>query len=100
MSPESLELVRRYLAGELNVDAAAQGLQKAGDLALQYSPGEISTEERERMETLFGRVFWLSMREVNPDRVPETPFGAAEFRAIMKEMSGNTSTENPEETPE
>ena len=94
--PKSFEIVQRYLAGDLDLEAAADGLHTGGDFALQYSPGTISAADQERIETLFGRVFWLSMRAAKPASVPDQPFGAEEFRAIAKEMFGYAPGERPE----
>ena len=98
MSAKSLDIVQRYLAGALDLEAAAHELHTCGDFGLHYSPGTISAAEKERIETLFGRVFWLSMREADPTRVPDQPFGAEEFRAIAKEMFGYAPGERPKRT--
>ena len=98
MNAKSLVIVQRYLAGDLDLEAAAHALHTCGDFGLQYSPGTISAAEQERIETLFGRVFWLSMREADPARVPEKPFGAEEFRAIAREMFGYAPGERPKGT--
>lgn len=85
VNAKSLEIVQRYLAGDLDLEAAAHAIHTGGDFGLQYSPGTTSAADQERIEALFGRVFWLSMREADPARVPDKPFGAEEFRAIAKE---------------
>lgn len=96
MNPKSLEIVQRYLAGDLDLEAAAHGIQAGGDFGFHYSPGTISAVDQERIEALFGRVFWLSMREANPGLTPDRPFGAEEFRAIAKDMFGYAPGERPE----
>lgn len=97
MNPASLEIVRRYLAGELDLEAAARELRDSGDSGLQFSPGTISAEDQERIEALFGRAFWLAMRDANPAGVPSTPFGAKEFRALVKDMLDSAPGEGPGE---
>jgi hypothetical protein len=95
VNAKSLEIVQRYLVGGLDLEAAAHELHTCGDFGLQYSPGTISAADQERIETLFGRVFWLGMRETDPARAPDKPFGAEEFRAIAKEMFGHAPGERP-----
>ena len=95
MNAKSLEIIQCYLAGDLALDAAAQELHTCGDFSLSYSPGAISAVDQERIETLLGRVFWLSMYKADPGRVPARPFGAEEFRAIAKEMFGYAPGERP-----
>ena len=95
MNAKSLEIIQRYLAGDLDLEAAAQELHTCGDFSLSYSPGATSAAEQERIEMLLGRVFWLSMYEADPERVPAKPFGAEEFRAIAKEMFGYAPGDRP-----
>ena len=79
------------MANEVDLDTAARDLQKTGDFGMFYTHDETSAEQRERLDTLFGRVFWFIMREEDPANVPETPFGAAEFRAMMTDMPDDAS---------
>jgi hypothetical protein len=94
---EAPELVRRYLAGELDLESAAKGIHMSGEFGLYYSHDVTTAEDRERLETLFGRVLWLSLREGSPDSVPDEPFGAAEFRDIAKGVFFDASGEVPDQ---
>ena len=82
MDSKAQEATRRYLAGELDLDSAAQTIHECGEWSLSYSPNATTPTDQERIEMLFGRVMWLAMRESNPDGVPDHPFGAEEFRAF------------------
>ena len=95
MNPEALDIVRRYLAGEVDLESAAQSLRLNGEFGLYYSRETTTAEDQERIENLLGRVLWLSLREASPDSVPDDPFGAAEFRALAK----NTFFDAPDEAP-
>ena len=82
MNPDAQEIVKRYLAGELDLESAAKGIHTGGEFGLYYSPGITSLLDQERLESLLGRVLWLGLRESSSDNAPDQPFGAAEFRAI------------------
>ena len=92
---EAAEILSRYLAGELDLESAAQRLHLTPEFGWYYSHETTTAEDRERIENLFGRVLWLSLRESSPDSVPEQPFGAAEFQAIANE----TFFDAPHEAP-
>jgi hypothetical protein len=97
VNPKSIEIVQRYLAGDLDLESAAHGIHAGGDFGLHYSPETTSAADQERIEALLGRVFWLAMREANPGSVPDRPFGAEEFRAIAKSMSDHERRDRSEE---
>ena len=80
-----IAVVRRYLVGDLNLEAAAAQIQdlSAGQLGISFGYDSLSPEEAERMEALFGRLFWVAMKEANPNAVPPGPFGAKEFRMLQ-----------------
>lgn len=95
MNSEALEILRRYLAGELDLESAAQSLHLNKEFGLHYSHETTTAEDRERIENLFGRVLWLALRESSPDNAPDQPFGAAEVRAILND----TFFDAPHEAP-
>jgi hypothetical protein len=92
---EGVEIVKRYLAGELDLEAAAESLHLRDEFGLYYSAETTSAEDRERIENLFGRVLWLKLRESSPNNVPDQPFGAAEIRAILNDTFFDALDEAP-----
>ncbi len=97
MNPQSLEIVERYLAGEVDLESAAQAMHMDGEFGLHFSPDNTTPADQERIEALFGRVIWLSFRESSPDSVPDQPFGAAEFRAIADAFLDHAGDETPDQ---
>jgi len=85
VKPEAAEILRRYLAREIDLESAAQSLHATGEYGLFYTNETTTAEDRERIEELFGRLLWLEFRKSSPESVPDQPFGAAEFRAIANE---------------
>jgi hypothetical protein len=92
---KSQDIVRRYVAGELDLESAAQGIHESGEWSLFYSPSDTSPADLERIQALFGRVLWLSMRESDPDSVPDHPFGAEEFRAFAAFRDASDEIQDP-----
>jgi hypothetical protein len=82
MNPKVPEIVQRYLAGEIDLESAARTISAEGEWSLYVADGDVGTVDRERIEALFGRVLWLTLRESSPGNLPDTPWGAAEFREI------------------
>jgi hypothetical protein len=83
-----ITIVQRYMTGQLTLDEAASQiheLQGTG-LGLSFGYDSVSPEEAEKLEALFGRLFWLGMRDANPKAIPPNPFGAAEFRMLRDRL--------------
>ncbi len=97
MNAKAPDIVRRYLGGELDLESAAQSIHMSGEFGLYYSRDATTAEDRERIETLFGRVLWLCLREASPDSVPDEPFGAAEFRDIATGVYFDAPGEVPDQ---
>jgi hypothetical protein len=98
MNAKVRDIVRRYLAGAIDLDSAARSLKTEEEWSLSFNRGVASTTEQERMEALCGRVLWFKLRESSPENAPDTPFGAAEFRQIMNDEFFDESDEAHDET--
>ena len=83
MNSKALDILHRYLAGTLDLQSASEDISKLGEYSLAFSSADTNSIDRQRIEELFGRVLWLTLREDDPENVPETPFGATEFRAML-----------------
>jgi len=98
MGSESIEeTVLSYLRGELCVEDAADTifhLQKSGG-GFSLRPTDI--DSLEKSEALMGRVLWLTLRELDPDAAPDTPFGAAEFREFQRQTEVESQTDEEKE---
>ncbi len=86
MPSESIEeTVSSYMRGDLGVDEAAATifrLQKGGG---GFNLHMTDLETVEKGEALMGRLLWLVLRETDAQAVPDTPFGAAEFREFQRQ---------------
>ncbi|MEO5904160.1 MAG: hypothetical protein ABIQ55_09125 [Gemmatimonadaceae bacterium] len=76
------DILAQYLAGTLDLQSAAEALSMLREYALWCTPPDITPAERERIEELFARTLWLTLREHDPANVPDEPFGAADIRAM------------------
>ncbi len=97
MNSKSLDIIKRYLSGDLGLESAAEELHRGGDFAIASSPDASGSADHARLEELFGRVLWLTLRESSPDNVPETPFGAAEIRELASGVFFDEGSEEPSE---
>ena len=82
MSAKALEFVQRYLAGELDLESAAQRIHDDGEFGMYYTDTETTPAQRELLNELMGRVLWLAARET-PEGAPDKPFGAEDIRAMI-----------------
>ncbi len=82
MNSESAETFRRYLAGEVDLESAAESIHSAGEWGTFYTTEETSPADQERIQALMGRLLWLSMRN-SPEGGPEEPLGAADIRDML-----------------
>jgi len=98
MSGESIEeTVASYLRGDLGVDEAAETifrLQKSGG-GLNLLATDI--DSLEKTEALMGRLLWLVLRETDALAVPDTPFGAAEFREFQRQTDAEIEADKDRE---
>jgi len=97
MNSKSLDIIMRYLSGDLCLESAAEELHRGGEFAIFSAPDVSGSTDHGRLEELMGRVLWLTLRESSPDNVPETPFGAAEIREIASGVFFDESSEEPSE---
>lgn len=98
MNSKVWDIVQRYLAGEIDLAAAARTISTEKEWGFFVTRGEVSAADQERIEALFGHVLWLTLRESSPESVPDAPFGAAGFRQIASNEFFDAPDNVPDET--
>jgi hypothetical protein len=81
-------VLNQYLRGEIEVAEAAETLTSSGGgrPGFSISMHGLDSRQQERVETLMGRLMWLTLRAHAPDVAPAEPFDAAGWRALREQV--------------